>query len=124
MKSVKVFAIAAMLCAALGFMGNISMFRDANAAEPRPVSASETKDWGSLVDAAGASEDVTVGPSVALGDFCVASMSVDIVDLTMTCNITAANVATVRLQNESTATVDLASGTLRVMVFRTQQTGG
>ena len=99
------------------------MVTPAHAAQPQPNVGSETKDWASLVDAAGASEDVSVY-SAALGDYCLASMSVDIVDISVTCNVTAAGVATVRLQNESTATVDLASGTLRVAVYKTASTGG
>jgi len=95
----------------------------ANAAQPQPNVASETKDWASLADGVGASEDVSVY-SAAMGDYCLASMSVDIVDISVTCNVTAAGVATVRLQNESTATVDLASGTLRVIVLKSASTGG
>lgn len=110
---------------ALFAVGNIALnvIAPANAAVARPLSGSETKDWGSLVDGAGASEDVTV-QGAALGDFCVASMSVDVVDIVVTCNVTAANVATVRLQNETTGTVDLASGTLRVRVSKIDSTGG
>lgn len=97
---------------------------DANAATPLQVlQGSETKDWGSLADGVGASEDVTVS-GAAMGDFCSASMSVDVVDITVSCDVTAASVATVRLQNESTATVDLASGTLRVLVIRRPSQGG
>jgi hypothetical protein len=92
----------------------------AQAAEPRPVSASETKDWGSVADAAVAAEDVAVGPDVALGDYCLASMSLDVQDLGVSCSVTAANVATVVLENNTGSAVDLASGTLRVQVFRRQ----
>jgi hypothetical protein len=76
-----------------------------------------TYDAGSLVDAAGVTTTVTV-PGAVLGDACVPSLGVDAAGITVTCYISAANTASVRLQNESTATVDLASTTLRVFVFR------
>lgn len=101
----------------------ISFIDTAEAAQPRTLAGSETKDWASLADAVGASEDVSV-PGAALGDFCLASMSVDIVDMVLDCGVTAAGVATARLQNESAATVDLASGTLRVQVIKVVSTGG
>lgn len=95
----------------------------AHADQQRPQYASVTKDWASLVDGAGASQTVTV-LGAALGDFCLASQSVDIVGMTMTCYISAADTATVRLQNESTATADLASSTLRVVLVRKNNPGG
>lgn len=93
------------------------------AVSPQFLQASETKDWGSLADGAGASEDLTVFGAV-LGDVCFASHGVDVVDLLVTCDVTAAGVATVRVQNETTGAVDLASTTLRVIVLRRPQTGG
>lgn len=120
------------MCVTLALVGIMSlatsMFvpppQDANAAVPLQVlQNSETKDWGSLADGVGASEDVTVS-GASFGDVCLPSMSVDVVDMTFTCDVTAANVATVRMQNESTATVDLASGTLRVLVIRRPSQGG
>ncbi len=98
-------------------------YQAAYAAEPRPLIGSATKDWASLADGVGASQTMTI-PGAALGDYCVASMSVDIVGMTLTCYISAANTATVRMQNESTATADLASGTLRIAVIKTRSTGG
>jgi hypothetical protein len=122
-RMISLAAVAALALANIVF-GVLSVpVNVAHAAAARPLSGSETKDWGSLVDGAGASEDVTVY-GAALGDFCVASMSVDVVDIVVTCNVTAANVATVRLQNETTGTVDLASGTLRVQVIKVSATGG
>lgn len=119
------------LCAALALFGVMSLVsmvfpppQTASAAVPLQVlQGSETKDWASLADGVGASEDVDVF-GAAMGDTCLASQSVDVVDVTMTCNVTAANVATVHVQNESTATVDLASSTLRVLVFKRPSTGG
>jgi hypothetical protein len=89
----------------------------ADAADPRPLYGSATYDPASLIDAAGASTTVTV-QGAALGDFCAASFGVSTAGISVTCNITAANTATVRFQNESAGTLDLASSTLRVIVWR------
>lgn len=80
------------------------------------LQGSATWDPGSLVDGAGESKDVTV-TGAALGDFAIASLGVDTVDLLLTATVTAADTVTVRLQNESTATADLASSTLNVVVL-------
>ena len=77
-----------------------------------------TLDAGSLVDAAGETDTVAV-PGVALGDMVIgASLGVDLVGLTVTGYVSAANTVKFRIQNESTATVDLASTTLRLVVVR------
>lgn len=118
LKSV-LLALSMFVLGALGIVGgSLTTYVDnAQAAEPRPLTASETKDWASLADGAGAAEDVTVA-TAALGDACDATMSVDVVDMILTCNVTAANVATAHMQNETTGAVDLASGTLRITVRR------
>ena|SRR3990172_7988129 len=77
---------------------------------------SATLDVASLADAAGASNDVTVN-GVAIGDICVGvSFGVDIVDVLIHGDVTAANVVTVRVQNESGGAVNLASTTIRILV--------
>lgn len=73
-------------------------------------------DVGNLVDAAGESKDVAV-TGAALGDFALCSIGVDIVDMTISAQVTAADVVTVRIQNESGGAVDLASTTVRVLVI-------
>jgi hypothetical protein len=79
---------------------------------------SATLDAGSLADAAGETDDVTV-PGVALGDMVIgASLGVDLVGLTVTGYVSAANTVKFRIQNESGSTVDLASSTLRIVVAR------
>lgn len=123
----KTMTLCAVL-AAVGLMSMVSMVfpppQNAEAAVPLQVlQGSETKDFASLADGAGASEDVSVSGAV-LGDFCVASLGVDVVDLTTSCDVTATGVATFRVQNETTGAVDLASTTLRVMVIRRPSTGG
>jgi hypothetical protein len=82
---------------------------------------SETKDWGSLATDAMLAENVTV-TGAALGDFALASMSVDIADLGLDAHVTAANTVTVTLTNVGAANpTDLGSGTLSVMVFKTHK---
>jgi|TARA_R110000751_G_scaffold163272_2_gene269586 hypothetical protein len=77
------------------------------------MAGSETKDWGSIADGDELSEDVTV-TGAALGDFAVASMSIDVTDLIITASVTAANVVTVMLSNNTGGAIDLGSGTLFV----------
>jgi hypothetical protein len=74
---------------------------------------------GSLADGAGETDDITV-PGVALGDMVIgASLGVDLVGLTVTGYVSAANTVKFRIQNESgTGPVDLASTTMKIVVVR------
>ena len=77
-----------------------------------------TLDAGSVADGVGETDDVTVA-GVALGDMVIgASLSVDLVGLTVTGYVSAANTVKFRIQNESGSTVDLASATLRIVIAR------
>ena len=76
---------------------------------------SATYDPGSLVDGAGATTTVTV-TNAALGDFAQISFSLDLQGIGLTCWVSAANTVSARFQNETTGTIDLASGTLRARV--------
>ena len=77
-----------------------------------------TLDAGSLVDGAGETDDVTV-PGVALGDMVIgASLGVDLVGLTVTGYVSAANTVKFRIQNESGSTVNLAAATMKIVVVR------
>jgi hypothetical protein len=81
------------------------------------LNASGTYDPPSLADGVGVT--TTLGCSgAALGDFALASFSLDLQGITVSAYVSAANTVAVRFQNESTATVDLASGTLRVRVWK------
>ena len=72
----------------------------------------------SLVDGAGDTDTVTV-PGVALGDMGLSvSLAVDVVGLIVTAYVSAANTVSIRFQNETGGTVDLASATLRLVVVR------
>lgn len=70
-----------------------------------------------LVDGAGTTTTVAVA-GAALGDFALASFSLDLQGITVTAYISAANTVSVRFQNESGGPLDLASGTLRVKVIK------
>ena len=77
-----------------------------------------TLDAGSLADGAGETDTIAV-PGVALGDIVLGvSFGVDVVGITITGYVSAANVVTLRLQNESGAAPDLASTTIKVVVAR------
>ena len=79
------------------------------------LNGSTTFDPASLVDGAGETTILTV-TGAALGDFVQVSAPYDLQDITVTGYVQAANNVEIRLQNESTGTVDLASGTWRVKV--------
>ena len=79
---------------------------------------SATLDAGSLADAAGESDTIAV-PGVALGDMVLGvSFGVSLAGITATAYVSAADTVTIRVQNESAGTVDLASTTVRVVVGR------
>lgn len=81
-------------------------------------------DAGSLADAAGESDTVTFtvatgGKDIALGDIVLGfSCSVDLAGMTVTSYVSAANVLTVRVQNEAAGVVDLVSATWRFVIVR------
>jgi hypothetical protein len=72
----------------------------------------------SLEDGAGDIDTVAV-PGVALGDMVLsASLSVDVAGLIVEAYVSSANTVSIRFQNETGGTVDLASATLRLVVVR------
>lgn len=72
----------------------------------------------SLEDGAGDTDTVAV-PGVALGDMVLsASLAVDVAGLIVTAYVSAANVVSIRFQNETGDTVDLAAATLRLVIVR------
>ena len=79
---------------------------------------SATLNTASLDDGAGTSDTVTV-PGVALGDIVLGSShGVDRAGITVTAYVSAADTVTLRIQNESAGTVDLASTTVKLVVGR------
>lgn len=82
------------------------------------LTASTTYDPPSLVDGAGTTTTVTV-TGAALGDSVSGvSFSLDIQGVILTAWVSATNTVSVRFQNETGSTVDLASGTLKVSVSK------
>jgi hypothetical protein len=81
------------------------------------LNGSATYDPPSLADAAGATTTVTV-TGAALGDFALASFSLDLQGISVTAYVSATDTVSVRFQNESGGTLDLSSGTLRARVWK------
>jgi hypothetical protein len=80
--------------------------------------ATGTLNADSLADGAGSSDTIAV-PGVALGDMVLGcSFGVSLAGVSATAYVSAADTVTIRLQNESGGTVDLASTTVRVVVGR------
>lgn len=76
-----------------------------------------TVNFASAADGVGETVQITGANGVALGDVVIGvSIGLDLQDMILTGYVQAANVIEVRLQNESTNTVDLASTTVRVVV--------
>lgn len=82
----------------------------------RGLDGSETYDAGSIADGDEEVGEITVA-GAALGDFVLASLSVDVADLAITAAVTAANTVTYQLLNNTGGAIDLASATVRVRVL-------
>ena len=81
-------------------------------------SVTATINADSLSDGAGDTDTVAV-PGVALGDMVLGfSTGVDRAGITITGYVNAANSVTLRVQNESGGTVDLASTTVKLVIAR------
>lgn len=81
------------------------------------VKVTGTWDPGSVAAGAKVSTTLTVS-GASLGDFVLRSFSLDIQELTLTADVSAANTVEVVLANLTGAAVDLASGTLAVIVLK------
>jgi|TARA_R100000149_G_C5877603_1_gene141602 hypothetical protein len=81
------------------------------------VHGSKVHDYGSLADEADEATTVSVD-GAALGDFALASLSIDNEDVIMSASVSAANVVTVNAKNISGGTKDLGSATIRVLVIK------
>ncbi len=77
---------------------------------------SATFNAANLADGAGETTTITV-TGAALGDFALVSFGVDVAGMTVTAYVSAADTVSVRVQNESGGAVDLASTTIRALVF-------
>jgi len=78
---------------------------------------SDTWDAASIADGDEEAKNIAV-TGAEVGDFVIASMGVDVVDLTLTGDVTAPNVVTAVLANNTGGAVDLASTTVRVRVLK------
>lgn len=76
-----------------------------------------TIDPGSLVDGSGATVTITV-TGAAFGDYAMFAAPYDLQGITATAYVSAANTVSIRLQNETGGTIDLASGTWKAKVVR------
>ncbi|MHC4739978.1 MAG: hypothetical protein ACYS9Y_13810 [Planctomycetota bacterium] len=97
-----------------------SMYSDLTLRVNRNMGLTGEETWnpGNVADGEMVSEDVTV-TGADLGDFAMASFSLDVADLVLDANVTATNTVTVTLTNDGiNAGVNLASGTLRVRVIK------
>lgn len=80
------------------------------------LNGSTTYDPASLNDGVGATTTVTV-TGASLGNFALASFSLDLQGITLTAWVSAADTVSVRFQNESGGVLDLGSGILRARVW-------
>lgn len=76
-----------------------------------------TIDPASLIDGAGATATITV-TGAALGDYAMVVAPYDLQGLTVTAYVSAANTVSIRIQNETGGTIDLASGTWKAKALR------
>ena len=74
-------------------------------------------DPGSIADGDEEAKEVTV-TGAALGDFAIASFSLDVADLVLNAQVTAADTVTCILANNTSGAVDLGSGTVYVKVIK------
>jgi|19_taG_2_1085344.scaffolds.fasta_scaffold117965_1 hypothetical protein len=88
----------------------------ANNPNGKLLAGSETKDFASIADGNEAAEDVAV-VGARLGDFCIASLNVDNLDLQLTAAVSADDVVTVVLSNSIGGNGNVGSATLRVLVI-------
>jgi len=81
------------------------------------LTGSATWDPGSIADGDLEAKEVTV-TGAALGDHVIAvTFSLDVADLVLDANVSAANIATCVLANNSGGAIDLAEGTVSVLVM-------
>jgi DUF4097 and DUF4098 domain-containing protein YvlB len=77
---------------------------------------SATWDAGAILDGDEEAKEITV-TGVALGDFVSeVSLSIDVADLELSAQVTAADTVTATLSNNTGGTIDLGSATVRVRV--------
>lgn len=81
------------------------------------LDGSATWDAGSIADGDEEAKDITI-TGAALGDFVMAALSIDVADLVLTGQVTAANTVTLSLANNTGGAIDLASCTAYARVIK------
>lgn len=81
------------------------------------LNGSGTWDAASIADGDEEAKEVTVTGAV-LGDYAIVSLSVDVADLVLNAQVTAADTVTCILANNTGGAIDLASATVYVRVLR------
>ena len=81
------------------------------------LKGSATWDAASIADGDEEAATVTVTGAV-VGDYAIASLSIDITDLVLDAQVTAADTVTCVLANNTGGAIDLASATVYARVFR------
>jgi len=106
------------------FFGN-GMFLDATGYLAPSLVGGSTWDAATIADGNEAVQEFTVN-GAALGDHVVVSSSVDVADLSLVGQVTAADTVTAQLGNWSGGNLDLASATFGIVVVKSQahMTGG
>jgi hypothetical protein len=72
---------------------------------------------GSLADGAGETSTGITVTGAAFGDFVLVAAPYDLQDMTVTAYVSATDTVEIRIQNESTNTVNLAEGTWTVRIL-------
>jgi hypothetical protein len=91
---------------------------DAGTVNNPVMQGSATWNPGSLGDGVGETSASITATGAALGDFVLVSAPYDLQGITCNGYVDAAGSVKIRLQNETTGTIDLASGTWKVKVIR------
>lgn len=81
------------------------------------IYASATWDPGNITNNSSEAKQISA-VGAAMGDFVLASFSLDLQNLTISAHVTAADLVDVILQNATGGAVDLASGTVSVLVIK------
>lgn len=81
------------------------------------AATTDTWDTGTIAASSYAAKDITVS-GAALGDFVMASLSVDVQDMILDAEVTATNTVTLVLSNPTGSGIDIGTPTAKVLVFK------
>lgn len=105
-------------CQAQTVFNHLDAANDVLVLTPRNFLEGEaTWDAASIADGDEEAKEITV-TGAALGDYCLCSIGVDVADLVLSGQVTAANTVTASLANNTGGAIDLASATVRARVFK------